>query len=260
MALTDEQRDRYARHIVLDGFGTTGQERLCASRMLIVGAGGLGSPVALYLAAAGVGSIGVIDNDTVSLSNLQRQILHSEKTIGIPKVDSAAASMRAINSGITVETFNRELTAQDATKIIEPYDIVCDCTDGISSKLLVNDACVALGKPFVHASVLGFYGEIMTYVPDAGPCYRCFLPNEPDQNRLSTCATKGIIGALAGIIGSIEALEAIKYVTGTGDLLCGKLLTYDALSNDFEIVDIARDPTCAACGKHTQDAEGKSDL
>lgn len=248
MALTDEQQARYARHIVLAGFGEAAQEKLCAARVLVVGAGGLGSPVALYLAAAGVAFIGIVDDDVVSLSNLQRQIIHSEAEIGAPKVDSAARRLKSINSDVNVTTMEMLLTPQNAVDTIASYDVVCDCTDGIASKLLVNDTCVALGKPFVHASVLGYYGEVMTYIPNAGPCYRCFMPAQPKQTTIPTCATAGILGALVGVIGSIEALEAIKCITQVGSPLCGKLLTYDALDNDFELLDIARDPACAACG------------
>ena len=251
MELTDSQRERYARHLVLANFGEEGQKSLLESSVLIVGAGGLGSPAALYLAAAGVGRIGILDSDAVDLSNLQRQIAHSVPDIGTPKAASAAASMRAINPDIEVVPHCMRLTADNALQTIAPYDFVIEASDNFSTKFLVNDACVLAGKPFCFGAVLRFHGQIMTYVPGRGPCYRCVFKEAPPADAVPNCAQAGIIGAVPGVIGCLQAMEAIKYLAGVGELLCGRLLAYDAFYGDFtEIAIPEREPECPVCGKH----------
>ncbi|MBQ9042438.1 MAG: HesA/MoeB/ThiF family protein [Eggerthellaceae bacterium] len=249
MAFTDEQIERYSRHIILKGFGTKGQKRLSAGSVLIVGAGGLGSPAALYLAAAGVGRIGIVDSDVVELSNLQRQIAHATSDIGAPKANSAAASMRAINPDIEVVTHRLFLDASNIADIFESYDFIIDGTDNFPTKFLVNDACVLLGKPFSHGGILRFSGQLMTYVPGEGPCYRCAFKEQPAPGAAPSCAQAGVIGAVAGVVGSLQAMEAIKYLAGIGELLTGKLLMYDALFGDFTELELpGREPKCAVCG------------
>lgn len=249
MALTDQQLERYSRHIILKGFGTKGQKRLLAGSVLIVGAGGLGSPAGLYLAAAGVGRIGIVDSDTVELSNLQRQIAHGTPDLGKPKAESESESMRAINPDVEVVPYNVRLNASNAADIISGYDFVIEGTDNFPTKFLVNDACVLLRKPFVHGGILRFAGQVMTYVPGQGPCYRCAFKDAPPAGAAPTCSQAGIIGAVAGVIGCLQALEAVKYLSGTGTLLTGKLLTYDAFFGDFDEIDLPdREPNCAVCG------------
>lgn len=251
MALTDEQLERYSRHIILKGFGVKGQKRLAAGSVLVVGAGGLGSPAALYLAAAGVGRIGIVDSDAVELSNLQRQIAHGTADIGTRKAESAAASMRAINPDVDVRVHDVRLDASNALEIIEPYDFVLEGTDNFPTKFLVNDACVLAGKPFCHGGILRFQGQLMTYMPGQGPCYRCVFKEQPPEGAVPSCSQAGIIGAVAGVIGSLQALEAVKYLSGVGDLAVGKLLTYDAFYGDFDEIPLAGpEPGCAVCGEH----------
>ena len=251
MALTDEQLERYSRHIILKGFGVKGQKRLMAGSVLVVGAGGLGSPAALYLAAAGVGRIGIVDSDTVGLSNLQRQVAHATADIGSSKVASAAASMRAINPDVEVVEHNLWLDASNAEDIIAPYDFVIEGADNFPTKFLVNDACVLPGKPFCHGGILRFQGQMMTYVPGRGPCYRCAFKEPPPEGAAPSCSQAGVIGAVAGVIGSLQALEAVKFLAGVGELAVGRIVTYDAFYRDFdEIVLSGREPSCAVCGDH----------
>lgn len=251
MALTDEQIERYSRHIILKGFGAKGQKRLMAGSVLIVGAGGLGSPAGLYLAAAGVGRIGVVDSDVVELSNLQRQVAHSTADIGLAKADSAAATMRAINPDVEVVEHNVRLDASNAAEIIAPYDFVIEGTDNFPTKFLVNDACVLGGKPFCHGGILRFQGQVMTYVPGEGPCYRCVFKEPPPPDAAPSCAQAGVIGAIAGVIGCLQAMEAMKYLSGTGELMTGRLLVYDAFYSDFDEIELPfREPNCAVCGDH----------
>ena len=248
MALTDEQIERYSRHIILKGFGAKGQKRLMAGSVLIVGAGGLGSPAALYLAAAGVGRIGIVDSDVVELSNLQRQVAHSTAGIGMAKADSAAAAIRAINPDVEVVAHNVRLDASNVAETIVPYDFVIEGTDNFPTKFLVNDACVLGGKPFCHGGILRFQGQVMTYVPGEGPCYRCAF-KEPPPDATPSCAQAGVIGAVAGVIGCLQAMEAIKYLSGAGKLLTGRLLVYDAFYGDFDEIELpVREPNCAVCG------------
>ncbi|MBW3080708.1 thiazole biosynthesis adenylyltransferase ThiF [Bifidobacterium saguinibicoloris] len=247
--LTDERLERYSRHLILRGVGVTGQRRLLASSVLIIGAGGLGSPAALYLAAAGVGRIGLADGDVVDLSNLQRQIIHTTARIGEPKAESAAAAIRALNPDVTVETFDRPVDADDIADLIARYDLVIDATDNFSAKFLINDACVLAGKPFIHAGVVGFAGQVMTVVPGAGPCYRCIFRDMPAAGEVPTCREAGVLGAVVGVIGSLEATEALKLIIGVGEPLVARMLTVDALTMNIRRVPLPkRVPDCPVCG------------
>ena len=216
--------------------------------MLIIGAGGLGAPAALYLAAAGVGHIGIVDADEVDLSNLQRQVIHSTADIGKAKVKSAKESMVAINPDVEVTTYRMFVDASNVRELIREYDFIIDGTDNFPAKFLINDACVLEKKPFSHAGIIRFQGQLMTYVPGEGPCYRCVFKNPPPKDAVPTCKQAGVIGAMAGTIGTLQAMEAIKYIIGKGELLTGKLLTYDALKMDFRKINFKRDCNCAVCG------------
>lgn len=250
MAFTEEQLERYSRHILLQEVGLEGQEKLCNGKVLIIGAGGLGSSVALYLAAAGVGTIGIVDADKVDLSNLQRQIIHYTKDIGKEKVVSAKETIEQINPNIKVHTYPFMINTDNIKNIILEYDFIIDATDNFSSKFLINDACVMAKKPFSHAGILQFRGQVMTYVPDMGPCYRCIFKNPPPQEAMPSSKQVGILGAMCGVVGSIQAMEAMKYFTGAGDLLVGKLLTYDALKMEFRTIKFPKkDENCKVCGK-----------
>ncbi|PLS29514.1 thiazole biosynthesis adenylyltransferase ThiF [Bifidobacterium parmae] len=249
MAFSDEQLERYSRHLILKGLGVKGQKRLLESSVLIVGAGGLGSPAALYLAAAGVGRIGLVDGDVVDLSNLQRQIIHTTASVGEPKVESAAKAIRALNPDVTVETHHTLVDAGNVADLIAPYDLVIDATDNFSAKFLVNDACVLAGKPFVHAGVVGFAGQVMDVVPGAGPCYRCIFRDMPAAGEIPTCREAGVLGAVVGVIGSLEATEAVKLIAGVGEPLVARMLTVDALTMNIRRVPLPkRVPDCPVCG------------
>jgi molybdopterin/thiamine biosynthesis adenylyltransferase len=249
MAFTDAQLARYSRHILLREFGLKGQKKLNQSRVLIIGAGGLGSPAALYLAAAGVGCIGIADADDVDLSNLQRQIIHGTDDVGRPKTDSARARMLAVNPETQVRAIRAFMNAGNIMDCIRDYDFVIDGTDNFPTKFLINDACVLAGKAFSHAGILRFTGQIMTYVPGQGPCYRCVFREPPPPQAVPTCRQAGVIGALAGIVGSLQAMEAIKYLVGMGELLTGAILTYDALKTEFRRISLPRRADCAVCGE-----------
>ena len=226
MALTDEQVERYARHLILKGVGVKGQKRLLASSVLIIGAGGLGSPAALYLAAAGVGHIGLVDGDVVDMSNLQRQIIHTTARVGAPKVESAATAIRALNPDVT------------------------DATDNFAAKFLINDACVLAGKPYIHAGVVGFAGQVMTVIPGEGPCYRCIFRDLPAAGEIPTCKEAGVLGAVVGVIGSLEATEAVKLIAGVGEPLVARMLTVDALTMNIRRVPLPKHvPDCPVCGE-----------
>lgn len=248
MNLTDLQIERYSRHIMLEQVGLAGQEKLLSARVLVVGVGGLGSPAALYLAAAGVGTIGLVDADQVEVSNLQRQVIHSTPDIGVPKVESAAAKMRAINPDITVNPCRRWFRADSAAALIRDYDFVMDCTDTFGSKFMVNDACVLGGKPFTHGGVLRFEGQLMTVVPRQTTCYRCVFHEPPPAGTVPACSQAGIIGALAGVIGCLQAMEAIKFILGLDGLLLNSLQTFDSLKGEFRRVPVSRNPDCPVCG------------
>ncbi|MCX4320047.1 MAG: HesA/MoeB/ThiF family protein, partial [Lachnospiraceae bacterium] len=247
--MTEEQRMRYARHIALKEVGEEGQERLLRGKVLLIGAGGLGSSAAMYLAAAGVGTIGIADGDTVEFSNLQRQIIHGTGDIGREKTESAKEKIHAINPEVTVRTYSMPVTEENICELILAYDFVIDATDNFPSKFLINDACVLGEKPFSHGGILGFGGQTMTYVPGKGPCYRCIFKNPPPKESVVTCKEVGIIGAMCGVIGSLQAMEAIKYFTGAGELLTGKLLSFNALKMEFHTAKFPkRDDSCPVCG------------
>jgi adenylyltransferase/sulfurtransferase len=250
-ALTEEERRRYARHLTLPGAGEAGQLRLKAARVLIVGAGGLGSPTALYLAAAGVGTLGLVDNDVVDASNLQRQILHTTDAVGQPKLESARAQLHALNPNVRVETHAGWLTSANAMEIVGAYDIVIDGTDNFATRYLVNDACVLLDKPNVHGSVFQFEGQASVFATHDGPCYRCLYPEPPPPGLVQNCAEGGVFGVLPGMIGTIQAVETLKLILQTGDLLVGRLLMIDALTMRTRTVQFDRDPECPACGTRT---------
>lgn len=249
MAFTNEQLERYSRHIILKEIGIKGQTKLLNGKVLIIGAGGLGSPAALYLAAAGVGTIGIADADVVDLSNLQRQVIHTTADLGKPKVESARETMEAINPDVKVVTYHDFIAAGNIMDIIQDYDFILDGTDNFPAKFLINDACVMAKKPFCHAGIIRFQGQLMTYVPGEGPCYRCVFHEPPPKDAVPTCKQAGVIGAMAGVIGCLQAMEAIKYLTGAGELLTGYLLTYDGLTAQFRKVKLPkRDPNCGVCG------------
>ena len=250
MAFTNEQLERYSRHIILKEVGVEGQKKLMNAKVLIIGAGGLGAPAALYLAAAGVGTIGIADADAVDLSNLQRQVIHSTNDVGKAKVESAAESMRAINPDVTVNTYRTFVNSGNILDLIEDYDFIMDGTDNFPAKFLINDACVMAKKPFSHAGIIRFQGQLMTYVPGEGPCYRCVFKDPPPRDAVPTCRQAGVIGAMGGVIGSLQAMEAVKYIIGQGQLLTGRLLTYDALKMNFRTVKLPMDKDCAICSDH----------
>ena len=248
MALSPEERKRYARHLALPEIGEAGQERLKSARVLVIGAGGLGSPSALYLAAAGVGTLGVVDCDRVDLSNLQRQVLFDNAALERPKAAVARERLLSLNPGIKVVAHEMELRAANVREVIDAYDVVLDGTDRLLTRYLVNDACVLLGKPLVTAAIHRFEGQAMTYVPGRGPCYRCLFPETPAA-LVPSCAEAGVLGVLPGVLGSIQATEAIKLIVGRGEPLVGRLLTYDALELRFQEFRFARRADCAVCGE-----------
>ena len=250
--LSDEQLERYARHIVLREVGGTGQAKLLASRVLVIGAGGLGSPLVLYLAAAGVGTIGVVDFDRVSLSNLQRQIAHRTQDVGRLKTESARDTVKSLNSDVRLVAFSERLTSANAAKLIEGFDLVADGSDNFGTRFLVNDACFFLGKTLVSAAVTEFDGQLATYRAwDRAahhPCYRCLFPEAPPPEAAPNCSQTGVLGAVAGVMGTLQAVEVIKEITGIGDSLAGRLMIYDALGAQFRTVKVPADPACRLCG------------
>lgn len=248
MAFTNEQLERYSRHIILKEIGVKGQKKLLNSSVLIIGAGGLGAPAAMYLAAAGVGKIGIADADVVDLSNLQRQVIHSTNDIGKPKVESAAETMRAINPDVEVVTYHDFVTSENILDMVKEYDFIIDGTDNFPAKFLINDACVMAKKPLSHAGIIRFKGQLMTIIPGEGLCYRCVFQSPPPKGAVPTCKEAGVVGAMGGVIGSLQAMEAVKYITGVGELLVGYLLTYDALTMEFRKVKLPkRGKGCAIC-------------
>jgi molybdopterin/thiamine biosynthesis adenylyltransferase len=250
MAFTNEQLERYSRHIILKEVGVKGQKKLLNAKVLIIGAGGLGAPAAMYLAAAGVGTIGIADADEVDLSNLQRQVIHTTNDLGKPKVESAKETMQAINPDVNVITYHDFIASDNIMDIIKDYDFILDGTDNFPAKFLINDACVMAKKPFSHAGIIRFQGQLMTYVPGEGPCYRCVFKNPPPKDAVPTCKQAGVIGAMAGVIGCLQAMEAVKYITGAGDLLTGYLLTYDALKMEFRKIKLPKDDNCGVCSEN----------
>ena len=245
--VVDDRRIRYARHLVLPGVGEAGQRRLGDARVAVLGAGGLGSPVALYLAAAGVGTIGIVDDDTVDLSNLQRQILHDTPSIGFAKVDSAAKTLARLNPDVEVIGHPTRLVAANALEILDGYDVVVDGTDNFPTRYLVNDASLHLRVPVIHGSIFRWEGQVTVFDPYRGPCYRCLFPEPPPPEFAPNCAEAGVLGVLPGVIGSIQATEALKLVLGVGESLAGRLLTYDALAEELTTLRIDRDSSCPAC-------------
>ena len=248
--LDADQRNRYQRHLLLPEVGEAGQQRLLESKVLLLGAGGLGSPAALYLAAAGVGTIGIVDMDVVDASNLQRQILHNLDRIGDRKVDSAKKTLTAMNPDVNVVTYDVRLGADNILDVIDGYDVIVDGTDNFPTRYLVNDAALLKRIPVVHGSIFRFEGQATVFHPYEGPCYRCLVPEPPPADLAPSCAEAGVLGVLPGIVGSIQAVEAIKLLLQLGDPLVGRLLAYDALEQSFRTFKVRRDPSCPACGDH----------
>ena len=248
--LTSEEVLRYSRHLILPDVGVDGQRKLKAGRILLIGAGGLGSPLALYLAAAGVGTLGLVDFDVVDVSNLQRQVLHGTKDIGRPKLESARERIRDVNPHVHVDTYETRLTSVNALDIIRDYDVVIDGTDNFATRYLTNDACVLLGKPNVYGSIFRFEGQASVFALEEGPCYRCLFPEPPPPGLVPSCAEGAVLGVLPGLVGTIQATEGIKLILGVGEPLVGRLLLIDALSMSFRTVRLRKDPNCPACGTH----------
>ena len=250
MTLNDEELERYARHLALREVGGPGQAKIRKARVLVIGAGGLGSPMALYLAAAGIGTLGLVDDDAVSLSNLQRQILFKTDDVGVPKTEAAARALGALNPGVTIETHAVRLSAENAKDLIGAYDIIADGSDNFETRFLVNDTCSALKKTLVFAAVTEFEGQLATFKPHAGayPCYRCLNPAPPPPGTIPNCSEIGVLGAAAGVMGSLAALEVLKEVAGIGEGLAGKLLVYEALTARFRTIILNPDPACPHLG------------
>lgn len=253
MEFTDAQLQRYARHIILPEVGGIGQEKLLAGRVLVVGAGGLGAPLLLYLAAAGVGTLGVVDDDVVELSNLQRQVIHATERIGIAKVESARTALAAINPEVRVRAHRMRLDASNVMALLADYDVIADGSDNFETRFLLNDACHFAKKTLVSAAILRFEGQVATFKSHLGhdyPCYRCLFREPPPPGMVPTCSEGGVFGALAGAVGSLQAIEVLKEIMGIGETLAGALLVYDALTQTFRKMKLRRDPTCPLCGDH----------
>jgi adenylyltransferase/sulfurtransferase len=246
--MNEQQIERYSRNIILKEVGGKGQEKLLASKVLIIGAGGLGAPAALYLAAAGVGTLGIVDGDKVDLTNLQRQIIHFTEDVGVAKVDSAKGKINRLNPDVKVETYHEIVTSANIAAIMEGYDFVIDGTDNFPAKFLINDACVLIGKPYSHAGILRFMGQTITVIPGIGPCCRCIFYGPPPPDSVPSCSQAGVLGGIAGIMGTIQAMETLKFLVGVGQLLSGRLLQVDALSMSFREVELRRNPQCPICG------------
>src|SRR6516225_3643707 len=250
--LSAEQRERYSRHLLLPEVGAEGQQKLLDAKVLLLGAGGLGSPTALYLAAAGVGTLGIVDDDEVDLSNLQRQVIHSTQRIGIPKVDSAEESIHALNPDVKVVKYPVRIDASNIVEIIEDYDVIVDGVDNFPTRYLLNDASVRLRIPVVSASILGFDGQLSVFKPYEGPCYRCLFREPPPSELAPSCGANGVLGVLPGTMGLLQATEVVKLILGEGDPLVGRLLMYDALAASFTEVKVRRDPQCPICSRHPE--------
>lgn len=249
MDMTKDQLERYSRNLLINELGVEGQKKLLSAKVLVIGTGGLGSPAAMYLAAAGVGTIGLADFDKVDLSNLQRQLLHSTADLGRPKVESAAETIRSLNPDVNVITYNDHINSKNIAEIINAFDFIIDGADNFPTKFLINDACVLERKPFCHAGVLSLEGQIMTYVPGQGPCYRCIFDAPPPEGAVPSSREVGILGAVAGTIGSLQAIEAVKFITGQGELLTGSMLIFDGLKMEWRKVKLPKKvPTCPICG------------
>ena len=250
LEFTDEQINRYSRHIILPEVGGEGQKKLLESKVFLVGAGGLGSPAAFYLAAAGIGKIGIADNDNVDFSNLQRQILHSTKDVDYPKAQSAKETIEDLNPDIEVVPYTDRLNSENIIDIIKDYDVILDGSDNFPTRYLVNDACVMLGRPLSHGAIFRFDGQATTIIPGKGPCYRCLYEVPPPPDLVPSCQEAGVLGVIAGTIGVIQATEVIKIILGKGELLNGKLLLYDSLGMDFKKLKIQRNPDCPICSEN----------
>jgi len=249
-ALSNDEILRYSRHLIMPEVGMDGQQKLKAARVLCIGAGGLGSPLALYLAAAGVGTMGIVDFDVVDYTNLQRQIIHTTADVGRPKLDSAAEKLKAINPFLNWKTFNTRLSSENALELFRDFDIVADGTDNFPTRYLVNDACVLTGKPNVYGSIFRFEGQASVFATKDGPCYRCLYPEPPPPGLVPSCAEGGVLGILPGLVGVMQATEAIKLILGAGEPLIGRLLLIDALGMKFRELKLRKNPDCPACGKH----------
>ena len=250
LEITEDQIERYSRQIILPDVGGKGQEKLFSARVLVVGAGGLGSPVALYLAAAGVGTLGIVDADEVDLSNLQRQILHNTHAVGMPKTESAEKTLGELNPDVKVITYNLKINSLNALDIIKDYDIVVDGSDNFPTRYLINDACFFLDKPLSHGAILRFDGQIFTIMPHQTPCYRCLFESPPPPGLIPSCQEAGILGAVAGIIGTLQASEVLKLIMGIGKPLFGRILIFDALETEFREMKIPKNPKCPLCGEN----------
>jgi sulfur-carrier protein adenylyltransferase/sulfurtransferase len=250
MSLTNDEVKRYSRHLIMPEVGVGGQEKLKAGSVLCIGAGGLGSPAALYLAAAGVGRIGIVDFDVVDYSNLQRQVIHGTPDVGRSKLASAKDRLQALNPHITIDTYETALSSKNALDLFRPYDVILDGTDNFPTRYLTNDACVILGKPNAYGSIFRFEGQASVFATKGGPCYRCLYPEPPPPGLVPSCAEGGVLGVLPGVIGTIQATEAIKLITGIGEPLIGRFLIYDALRMKFRELKLKRDPDCPVCGTH----------
>src|SRR5215510_6474536 len=249
--LSNEEIRRYSRHLIMPEFGMEGQRRMKEGSVLLIGAGGLGSPLALYLAAAGVGHIGLVDFDVVDESNLQRQIVHGTSTLGVRKTESAKRRLLDLNPNVEVTTYEEQITSENALELMRPYDVIVDGTDNFPTRYLTNDASVMLGKPNVYGSIFRFEGQATVFYPQqGGPCYRCLYPEPPPPGLVPSCAEGGVLGVLPGVIGTIQATEAIKLILGTGQPLVGRLLLYDAFNMRFRELKLRRDPACPVCGDH----------
>jgi sulfur-carrier protein adenylyltransferase/sulfurtransferase len=253
--LTSEQRERYSRHMLVPEIGAEGQQKLLDAKVLLLGAGGLGSPTALYLAAAGVGTIGVVDDDVVDLSNLQRQVIHTTDRIGLPKVDSAQQAMNELNPDVDVVKYQTRLDASNIMEIIEGYDVIVDGADNFPTRYLLNDASVRLKIPVVSASILGFDGQLSVFAPYEGPCYRCLYPVPPPAELAPSCGANGVLGVLPGTMGLLQATEVVKLITGAGEPLVGRLLLYEALGATFTELKVRRDPDCAICSREPDEID-----
>jgi len=250
MDYTDNQLERYSRHIILKDVGLEGQLKISRARVLVIGGGGLGSPALLYLAAAGVGTIGIADGDVVDMSNLQRQVIHFTEDVDKPKILSAKEKINSLNPDVNVITYEKMLTAENIRGIIDEYDFIIDGTDNFPAKFLVNDACIFSEKPFSHAGILRFFGQTITVVPGVSTCYRCIFLEPPPLDAVPSCSQAGVIGVIAGVLGTLQANEAMKYILGKGNLITNRLLTFDALESKFRNLSIEKNPECPVCGEH----------
>ena len=246
---TDEQIERYSRHIILPEVGGSGQQKMLEARVLLLGAGGLGSPAAYYLAAAGIGNLGIVDFDQVDLSNLQRQIIHSTERIGMLKTESAKKTIQALNPDVNVTLYNEKMDSNNIMSLIKDYDYVVDGSDNFPTRYLVNDACVMKNKTLIHGSIYRFEGQVTVFKPGDGPCYRCLYPEPPPPGMVPNCQEGGVLGVLAGVIGNLQVVEVLKLILGIGKPLVGKLLIYDALNTEFRSLRLRRDVNCPMCGK-----------